>query len=1142
MNKFLVSAAKYLLLYLFLILINRNSIAQSFSAPTTVSVGTSPRDLVVADVNLDGRPDLLTADNGSNSVSVRLGNGAGGFSGTTSVAVDGPPNNLFIADVNNDGRPDLVTSNGGTINNSLSIRLGDGTGSFTGTSVVLLPLNLVGAFGVFVADIDLDGRQDYLVGNSNSVYFARGNGTGGVTDTTRIDIASQPRQVAVGDINKDGKPDFVAAAAGTNVVSARVGDGLGGFSFVDFENWNIGGATLPWSVILRDVNRDGNLDFITANRTSNDVTVRFGLGDGKFSTVSVSRYSVGGGATRVDASDLDLDGNIDIVSANRTGNSISILRGVGSGSFGTATNISVGNSPESIVASDVNQDGKPDLLVANSADNTVSVLLNTTTITLNPFGAAYGVSVGSTPNRIFVADVNLDGKPDILTAGRFANTVSVRLGDGIGGFTGTTEISVGDQPFGLFVADVNLDGKPDILTANQNAATVSVRLGDGSGNFSGTTEISVGSNPASVFVSDVNQDGKPDFVTANFSGTLSVRLGDGAGGFSGGSNFSPGGSPRNVFIADLNNDSRPDVISASGGANAAIVRIGNGTGSFPTGSTISAGIFTISVFSKDINNDGNPDIIASNNNSANVSVALATGGGAFSTATNYAVGTQPSSVFIADLNLDGKQDFVTGNNGSNSVSFRLGDGLGGFSSLSSISVGTNPLSVFVADVNLDGKPDILTADFNSNRVSVILNDQIPNYSGAPSGISAITYNNVTFTAGTLPLSTSFGVNATLTLNGNVELNGNTITVNNTATGAVAGTGRLFGTGSLVRAFNGDVSYSFPFLEGSDNRSATVAFTSGTGSGTLSFSFFPDPPGITGLPLTLISQPVNTVAPFYWRITSTGSPGTYTLTLNGANMLGVTNLSTLRIAKRAVSGSWSDAGIGTGVSNTGTTSAPVLSQSGMTGFGEFAISGDGVDNPLPVELQSFTARSTGDGAKLEWRTASEFENAGFLIYRDGNPIASFSTTASLKGKGTTSVAQSYSYVDSTAVYGKTYRYQLKDVSFSGRVTEHPPITLEMTVKRTPRAYALLQNYPNPFNPSTRIGYQIPAASLVSLTVYDVLGRVVQELVNANQDAGVYEVSFNASGIASGVYYYRMEVRSTGLQTVNFKQTKKMVLVK
>jgi hypothetical protein len=1131
-----------LFLLLLLFAISTNAFGQiGFSPAATVSVGASPRDLVVADVNLDGRLDLLTADNGASSVSVRLGDGTGGFSGFTSITVDGPPNNLFVADVNNDGRPDLITSNAGGSNNSISIRLGDGAGNFTGTSVVLLPFSVVGAFGVVVADINLDGQPDYLVGNNNSVYVARGNGTGGVLDTTEFAIASQPRQVAVGDINKDGKPDFVASAAGSNVVSSRVGDGLGGFTISGFANWNIGGGTFPWGVILKDVNRDGNLDFITANRSTSDVTVRFGNGGGSFS--ASARYTTGAGATRVDAADLDLDGNIDIVSANLTGNTISILRGIGSGSFGTATNISVGNSPQSVVASDVNQDGKPDVLVANSADNTVSVLLNTTSITINPFGAASSVSAEASPQRVVASDVNLDGKPDLLIANASSSSVSVRLGDGLGGFSGTTNVSVGTNPVGLAVADVNLDGRPDILTANTTSNNVSVRLGDGAGGFSGSTTVSVGTQPFTIVVADVNLDGRPDFLTANFAANnISVRLGDGLGGFSGSTNFTVGAAPTGVFVADVNLDGLPDFLATNFGSSSVSVRLGDGLGGFSGTTNVSVGTNPISVFVADVNLDGKPDFVTANQSPNTVSVRLGDGLGGFSGTTTISVGTTTRSVFVADVNLDGKPDLITANRGANSVSIRLGDGTGSFSGTTEISVGDQPLHVFVADVNLDGRPDILTANTGvGNNASVVLNGivAIPDYTGAPSGISTLTYNNVTFTAsGSLPTSTAVTVNGTLTLNGDVDLNGNTITVTNSASGAIAGTGFLLGNGSLVRAFNGDNAYAFPYAQSSNNRSATVAFTSGAGSGNLTYQFFNTAPDNAGLPQTFVGQVINTVAPFYWQITATGTPGTYTLNLAGENTGGVTDVATLRIAKRAIAGNWSSVDAGTGSANAGTIANPTLAQSGIVGFGEFTIGGaGGLDNPLPVTLSAFTGRAVASGVELTWRTSSETDNAGFAILRNGEVIAAYQTVPSLQGQGTTSSETRYSFIDDGVQTGTTYTYRLRSFDLNGTLHDYPNEATVRAESVAPKVYRyeLSQNYPNPFNPTTRIKYELKEAGFVSLKVFDMLGREVATLLNERRSAGSYEVTFNAANAASGIYFYRLDAGT-------FSQTKKMVLVK
>jgi hypothetical protein len=117
---------------------------------------------------------------------------------------------------------------------------------------------------------------------------------------------------------------------------------------------------------------------------------------------------------------------------------------------------------------------------------------------------------------VAVGDFNGDGKQDIATANRGSSSVSIRLGDGQGGFSGTTEIVGRTSPVSVAVGDFNGDGNQDIATANQFSSTVSIRLGDGQGGFSGTTNIAVGSTPRSVAIGDFNGDGNQDIATANF--------------------------------------------------------------------------------------------------------------------------------------------------------------------------------------------------------------------------------------------------------------------------------------------------------------------------------------------------------------------------------------------------------------------------------------------------------------------------------------------------------------------------------------------------------------------------------------------------------------------------------------------------
>src|SRR5947209_1764719 len=178
---------------------------------------------------------------------------------------------------------------------------------------------------------------------------------------------------------------------------------------------------------------------------------------------------------------------------------------------------------------------------------------------------------------VAIGDFNNDGKQDLATANYVSNNVSIRLGDGLGGFNGTTNVSLGTGPDSVSIAigNINNDGKKDFATTNYGSFNVSIRLGDGKGGFNGSTNVSLGTNPVSVAIGDFNNDGNQDFATANFwSNDVSIRLGDGVGGFSDTKNISVGDAPESVAIGDFNNDGKQDFATASDGSENVSIRLG----------------------------------------------------------------------------------------------------------------------------------------------------------------------------------------------------------------------------------------------------------------------------------------------------------------------------------------------------------------------------------------------------------------------------------------------------------------------------------------------------------------------------------------------------------------------------------------
>jgi len=187
-------------------------------------------------------------------------------------------------------------------------------------------------------------------------------------------------------------------------------------------------------------------------------------------------------------------------------------------------------------------------------------------------------------------------------------------------------------------------------------------------------------------------------------------------------------------------------------------------------------------------------------------------------------------------------------------------------------------------------------------------------------------------------------------------------------------------------------------------------------------------------------------------------------------------------------------------------------------------------PLPVELISFAGSYNGSEVSLNWQTATETNNYGFNVERRTD-IETWSKIGFIQGHGNSNSPKSYLFSDKNAPSGKVY-YRLKQIDFDGKFEYSNIVEVNVDVLNR---LELQQNYPNPFNPVTTISYNLPNVSKVKLVVYDVTGSGVATLVNDFQSAGKHTVKFNASKIASGVYYYR-------IQAGDIVQTKKMLLLK
>ena len=191
--------------------------------------------------------------------------------------------------------------------------------------------------------------------------------------------------------------------------------------------------------------------------------------------------------------------------------------------------------------------------------------------------------------------------------------------------------------------------------------------------------------------------------------------------------------------------------------------------------------------------------------------------------------------------------------------------------------------------------------------------------------------------------------------------------------------------------------------------------------------------------------------------------------------------------------------------------------------------------LPVELASFSAKTSVVGVTLNWQTSSEINNSGFDIERsqDNN---NFEVIGFVTGFGTTSGTHNYSFVDNNVTIG-TYYYRLKQIDFDGSFKHSGTVEVDFT---SPSEFNLLQNYPNPFNPTTTLQFTLPFDASVMLNVYNLVGEKVTEVINEELTAGLHKIKFNGENLSSGLYLYKISV--FGKDGSNYTAVKKMTLLK
>ena len=536
-----------------------------------------------------------------------------------------------------------------------------------------------------------------------------------------LEDAYRPENVAAADLDGDGDLDLVLAHAG-NIVSPKVSvmRNLGDGSFAAPETYAAPGQTME--VALGDFDQDGDVDaaFAQSNNGSagNRVLVYENAGDGSLSPY-VS-YTVGTGPIGLIAADVDLDGDLDLVSANNfwQQEDVSVLYNDGSGSFATRVDFAIpGANPIKLAAGDLNGDGAPELVVSlEDGDPAFAVLTNDGA---GGFGAPALTSVDDAtyyPTDVAIADVDQDGDGDVLygTSGWYATDKSTGFAlyrnAGDGSLGAMESIGVGPD-FGVIydfaVADVTRDGWVDVLgTARTSTEDGFVLVaGDGSGGFEPAVTYRSGEQARAVTTGDVDGDGDPDAIVVNHA-SLTVKVFENDGlGFPKSSLFELGALPGDAAVGDIDQDGDLDAVIGDYDGFWVLENQGDSTFEYAQLPLVGAKQHTKL---RDLNGDGAPDLLF-----GAVSLALNLGDGTFGPIVSFPVPGAAGEVDTLDLDGDGDLDVAVSGGALGDDGFFVleNDGSGDFGPAEFVSAPgvSNPTHLETGDFDGDGDADVVLA-------------------------------------------------------------------------------------------------------------------------------------------------------------------------------------------------------------------------------------------------------------------------------------------------------------------------------------------------------------------------------------------------------------------------------------------------
>ena len=312
------------------------------------------------------------------------------------------------------------------------------------------------------------------------------------------------------------------------------------------------------------------------------------------------------------------------------------------------------------------------------------------------------------------------------------------------------------------------------------------------------------------------------------------------------------------------------------------------------------------------------------------------------------------------------------------------------------------------------------------------------------------------------------------------------------------------------------------------RAVNLTYTTApTAGGSVTGAFINALPGNTGLPITNAGITAKRAGVNgYWSLAATSTGGAYTGTFNGTGFKGVNSYTGLVLLNRfdAIS-SWNFDG--THVTATGSNAAPVVSRTGMSLYGQYAIGGDTLTNPLPVNMLFFNAKNVNGDVNLNWATASETNNKGFMVERSMDGV-NFSDVIFVNGKGNSKSTSIYTKEDVAAfakVGASTLYYRLRQVDFDGLLTYSNIVS----VSESDLLGEEVKVFPNPFVSTIGVSIESSSASPVTVQVIDMQGRVIAtEQLNTKAGSTYHELK-NMSSLSNGIYFVKVSMNGSSKTT-------------